>query len=116
MSDLAELLADCDARGIRLHPAGDGGLTIDAPRAALTPEMLARLKAHKADLLTLLRPVPDVALAPPTPTKPICRCGSTAWRDVKIHNGQSIRRDCGHCGRFLEFPVWYEKGTLQNEK
>ena len=58
MSDLAELLADCDAWGIRLHPAGDGGLTIDAPQAALTPDIVARLKAHKAELLALLRPAP----------------------------------------------------------
>ena len=48
---LANLLADCDARGIRLLLAGDGGLTIDAPQDALTPELIGRLKAHKADLL-----------------------------------------------------------------
>lgn len=118
MSDLAELLADCDARGIRLHPAGDGGLTIDAPQAALTPDMVARLKTHKAELLALLRPAPAVQYQPlPTmkPTvKPICRCGSAAWRDVPIHNGQSVRRDCAGCGRFLDFPIWYGKGTGHN--
>ena len=31
MNDLAVLLADCDALGIRLHSAGDGSLTIDTP-------------------------------------------------------------------------------------
>ena len=65
MTDLAELLADCDAHGIRLLVAGNGGLTIDAPQDALTPELLERLKTHKAELLALLRPTPDVAPAPP---------------------------------------------------
>jgi hypothetical protein len=113
MTELAALLADCDARGIRLHPAADGGLTIDAPQAAPTPDLLDRLKAHKAELLELLRPTPE-AVGPTTeqsePTT-VCRCGSTTWRDVPIHNGQSVRRDCGRCGRFLAFPVWYGNTT-----
>jgi hypothetical protein len=56
MTGLDELLADCDARGIRLVPAGDGGLTIDAPKDALTPDLIGRLKSHKAELLAILRP------------------------------------------------------------
>ena len=68
MTELAKLLADCDARGIRLHHAGDGGLTIDAPQTDLTPDMVARLKTHKDELLTLLLPRPDVALVPPVAT------------------------------------------------
>ena len=142
MTGLAELLADCDAHGIRLLPAGDGGLTIDAPQDALTPAMLARLKARKAELLASLLPAvdagaavvqfsPEVAawamadetwantrpanIVPTKPTGAVCRCGSTMWRDVPIHGGQSVRRDCGRCGRFLDFPVWYGKDTLQNE-
>ena len=35
------------------------------------------------------------------------RCGSRKFRDVDIHNGQSLRRDCAQCGRFLDFPLWY---------
>jgi hypothetical protein len=78
-----------------------------------------RLKAHKAELLTLLRPRPDfdVDNAPDAEPAPIidkattakvgCRCGSTTWRDVPIHGGQSKRRDCGRCGRFVEFVQWY---------
>lgn len=53
-SILSELLADCDAHGIRLFPASDGGLTIDAPDDALTPELLAQLRVAKAELLALL--------------------------------------------------------------
>jgi len=122
-----DLLAECEARGIRLTPAGDGGLSIDAPRDALTPDLLGRLKAHKADLLAMLRPAPEpipalpVAAqeAPAKPTKAVCRCGSTTWRDVVLrhapHNGTTVRRDCGRCGRFMEFPVWYGKDTRQKE-
>lgn len=56
-----ELLAECEAHGIRLTVYGDGGLAIDAPRDAMTPDLLARLKAHKADVLALLRPAPEAA-------------------------------------------------------
>lgn len=50
-SILADLLAECDSHGIRLALADDGGLTIDAPQLALTPDLLDRLKAQKAALL-----------------------------------------------------------------
>lgn len=60
-SILADVLADCDAHGIRLALADGGGLAIDAPKDALTPNLLARLKEHKADLLVMLRPAPEVA-------------------------------------------------------
>lgn len=123
-SILANLLSECDAHGIRLLLAGDGGLTIDAPEDTLTPELLDRLKANKAEVLALLRAATVATLAPPsalskTPAKPakaVCRCGSTTWRDVPIHGGQSIRRDCGRCGRFLHFPVWYGKDALHHEQ
>ncbi len=60
-SIIADLLADCDAHGIRLGIADDNGLAIDAPKDALTPDLIARMKAHKADLLAVLRPAPDPA-------------------------------------------------------
>ena len=114
MTDLTELLADCNARGIRLLPADDGGLIIDAPQAALTPDLMDRLKSNKAELRASLKRMPDVALplteaveGGAVPAKPVCRCGSTTWRDVPIHDGQSIRRDCGKCGRLVCFPRWY---------
>lgn len=117
MSGLAELLDECDAQGIRLIPSGNGGLTIDAPDDALTPGLMARLTTHKADLLAFLRPMPiafpDTSIAiqdtPAMPSTAVCRCGSTKWRDVPIHGGKSIRRDCARCDRFISFPVWYGK-------
>lgn len=121
IAKLSELLADCEARGIRLLPNGSGGLTIDAPHDALTSELTGRLKAHKAALLHLLRATPAAAPEPPKPAsdaaaKPVCRCGSTTWCDMPIHGGRSVRRDCGRCGRFIDFPLWYRKDTLLNEQ
>jgi hypothetical protein len=120
----ADLLEECDAKGIRLLLADDGGLTIDSSQDALTPDLLERLTAHKGELLKLLRQSSgfDIDSAPdaePIPVAqdsatPACSCGGTTWRDVPIHHGQSIRRDCGRCGRFIDFPIWY--GALQNEK
>jgi hypothetical protein len=128
MNALAKLLTDCDAHGIHLAVADDGGLAIDAPRDVLTPGFVDRLRVHKAELLTLLRPSPSIpgqqktatkeenGSASATAAKPVCRCGSTTWRDVPIHGGQSIRRECGWCRRFIDFPVWYGKGALRNEQ
>src|SRR5262245_8737497 len=113
MTGPTNLLAECEARGVRLIPAGPSDLTVRGPKRALTPDLIERLKAHKAELLNVLRPAQAggdsraaatmLALAPP---KPVCRCGSTRWRDAPIHNGQSLRRDCGRCARFIDFPVW----------
>jgi hypothetical protein len=171
-SELTSLLVECKTCGVRLALAGYGGLAIDAPQDALTPDLLDRLKTHKAELLAMLRPAPDAARidpsdaaavwqaaldqlegdpmfppammeslrsakarwaneephadtandpapaltcnAPPKPAKAVCRCGGTTWRDVPIHGGQSIRRDCGGCGRFLDFPLWYGKDAGHN--
>ena len=119
---LADLLAACEAQNVLLIPTGDGELTIESPPYALTPELLGRLKAHKAELLALLRPKSEAAVAVPVPTRTaeaepevaVCRCGSTSWQDVPIHDGQSVRRDCGRCGRFIGFPVWYGRETGGN--
>jgi hypothetical protein len=107
-----ELFSKLARLGIRLKAEGDR--LRFAPRSAVTPDLADRMKAHKAELLAMLRPVSDVALAPPVvtrdaPAKPACRCGSTAWHDAPIHCGKSVRRDCRSCGRFIEFPVWYGK-------
>jgi hypothetical protein len=44
------------------------------------------------------------------PTSGTCtRCGSDHFKDVPIHGGKSIRRDCAKCGKFLAFPKWSPK-------
>lgn len=50
-SIFAELLRECETHGVQLSTDGDGRLTIDAPQDTLTPDLLGRLKAHKADVL-----------------------------------------------------------------
>jgi hypothetical protein len=41
------------------------------------------------------------------PTPGTCdRCGSDQHKDFPIHGGQSIRRDCAKCGRFISWPNW----------
>ena len=115
-STLADLLAECDAQGVRLLPCGQGELTIDAPQAVLTPELLERLRTHKAELVAQLRPKcrgEPRGAARTTAARPICRCGSTTWVDVPIHDGQSTRRDCARCGRFVDFSRWYGIDALQ---
>lgn len=159
----ADLLLDLDRLGIQVE--ADGERLQYFPRSALTPDLLDRLKAHKADLLAVLRPAPDLSPvnqadaaavwqaaldrlegdplfppglmeglraaevrwgyepalpvatsdAPAKSTQEVCRCGSTTWCDVTIHGGQSVRRDCSRCGRFLDFPVWYGQDALHYE-
>ncbi len=42
------------------------------------------------------------------------KCGSTDFRDTLIHEGRSTRRDCARCGRFIDFPRWYENGRTES--
>lgn len=41
----------------------------------------------------------------------VCICNSTTYVDTFIHDGESVRCDCQHCGRTIGFSVWY--GALQ---
>ena len=117
----AEIVADLARRGIRLEAHGERLRYY--PRSALTLDQLDKLTIHKSELLTLLSRASDFdfdsaldaelapIIDPVTTTQEICRCGSTTWQDVPIHDGQSIRRDCGYCGRFIEFAVWHGIST-----
>ena len=138
----AELLLELSSLGVRLQARDDRPRY--SPKSGVTAELSEQLKAHKVEVLALLRPVAapmpartELGLNSPkadandrpavigdTSPNPAmtaeaavaaCRCGATAWRDVPIHGGQSIRRDCGGCGRFIDFPIWYGNDTLQNE-
>ena len=47
------------------------------------------------------------------PPGAICSCGSDQWIDVPLHSrdhaGQSIRRDCVRCDKFIRYVRWYGK-------
>jgi hypothetical protein len=59
---VADLLAELSRRGITLRPAGPHlGVS---PRSALTPELLARIREHKAEILSTLAPPPLPYLFP----------------------------------------------------
>jgi len=45
----------------------------------------------------------------PVPEFRCTDCGHPEYRDTKIHDGQSIRRDCARCGRTAGFPLWFGK-------
>ncbi len=86
----AELLAHLDRLGVRLE--ADGDRLRYYPRSTLTPELIARLKAHKGDVLAMLTATPDREFFPwsnwrgdlsgnyPLKTTTICRCGSITWQ------------------------------------
>jgi predicted RNA-binding Zn-ribbon protein involved in translation (DUF1610 family) len=122
------LLDTLRRRGVVLAVVGDE--LRYRPRQAVDGTTLALLRQHKAALLVLLRggqaadlpppgPTPPDPVAPPPPPSPqppphagpaaprCPHCGSAATRDVPIHGGRSVRRDCTTCGRFVSFPVWY---------
>jgi len=149
---VTELMIDLRERGIQLEAHGDR--LRYSPKAAMTPELAERVKAHKPTLLAILtaddvlaavlwqaaldllegdpefpsemlagcrqasirweseRPAGDCVIESAEgeidPDAPQCdRCGSTDYRDISIHNGQSVRRDCGRCHRFMGWPRWY---------
>jgi hypothetical protein len=122
----AVLLANLTARGVEFHV--DGDKLRFRPATCLTPDEFDAVRQHKTALLALIRPMPSFdennaakvsprpVLEPPIKVKRACRCDSTTWRDVPIHDGQSVRRDCGRCGRFIEFAVWHGKDAGQKDQ
>lgn len=105
-----DLLTQLNSRGIELVAAG-AKLRFH-PVDRLTQFDLENLREHKATILRLLRSEGIVygnRFADPRPMTTCDRCSSTTYRDVPIHGGWSIRRDCGRCSRFLGWPRWYEK-------
>lgn len=116
LNPVSQLLATCDSLGIRLLPDVDGGLSIDAPQDALTPELLQQLVANKVNLLADLAAGQlrhEKASSMTGGAIAACRCGSTTWHDVPIHDGRSTRRDCARCARFIDFSRWYGVVALQ---
>ena len=76
----AVVLAELEARGIRAYRL-DAETVRLIPKAAVTPEIRAKVKAAKVDLLAVLPPVPAI---PPDPTPTPAPCPTCAgvvfWR------------------------------------
>ncbi len=144
---VTELIDTLAIQGIQLRVQDDELLY--APKALVTPDMAKELRAHKAELMAMLRrddSVTDIEFVVttvhpseigadgwqvgtipwPSPQPPEGRtwrqmthrpsrttpgacdkCSSTEWRDTSIHDGQSTRRECSKCGRFISFTRWY---------
>lgn len=95
-----DLLTECEALGIQITPAGDGRLTIDAPQDVLTPELLARLRAYKTDLLAALA----VTAKPPVEreTATASDLDLPAWQEVETID---LPAPCPNCGHIF---VWWD--------
>jgi len=83
--------------------------------ASFPPEIIHALRTATVRWEVAAEPADDAKAAQPA-SRPRCkRCKSTAYIDVVLkhwpHNGQSIRRDCRHCGFLIGFPLWYGKAS-----
>jgi hypothetical protein len=107
-------------------------LLVEASENVLTEELIETLRKRKQEILSHLsaydgRPAQGRRDAF-TPVALRCRgglltrrprsqysktgcryCGSSDYRDTPIHYGESTRRDCAHCDRYIGFVRWYGK-------
>lgn len=121
MSAVAEILAELSRRGVAVH--ADGETIRLKPRASLDDRLLARVRAHKPEILAVLSGRPatcsltcyeiepgkwihqpwdgcETSLTP-QPEKPPQRTESLCW-----HCGGSGQCNCISCGRFETIAVW----------
>jgi hypothetical protein len=66
---------------------------------------------RKADRIRTLNPeaTAQIVLEPELQQEPCRRCGSRKTYLAIIHAGESLRRDCAQCGRFIDFPSWNKR-------
>ncbi len=50
----------------------------------------------------------------PVPGDRCGRCRSVYSHLIPIHKGDSLRRDCSGCGRYIENPVWYDPAAARD--
>jgi hypothetical protein len=95
---------------------GEGGLPAIRSRCRCLDPLAALEGLEAVSLVEFRQPkaAPSPRKAKPRKPDAVCPCGSTQWRDVPIHGGRSIRRDCARCGRFIAFPLWY--GRKEDEQ
>ncbi len=84
----------------------DGSACMDWPADLDTPGRRRDFELHQAIIAKLL--VADHDHGVHHDGGPTCpRCGGQQFRDTTIHAGESVRRDCATCGRFIDFTVWH---------
>ena len=84
----AQVMTDLARLGIRIE--ADGDRLRYSPRSVVTPDLTRRLKAHKGELMAILR-----SEAPPEDSEPTCCwCGST-----RLVDGKQGRIWCDDCER-----------------
>lgn len=84
MTPAQALVANLQARGIELQACGDA--LRFRPKAAVTPDLASRLKAHKSELLRILAD----AVEPDLPPRPPARRGYVA--ELARRDGQWVWR------------------------
>lgn len=111
-----EYIAFLESMGVTLKVHGEK-LQV-SPARAVGPGTLSVLKAHKPEIIEALLEQRQLSTSTQIPksaassesvdsTTAYCpRCQSNHYIDVPIHNGQSTRRDCAKCNRFLGWPLW----------
>lgn len=116
--ELVQALDTLDAAGGRLSVEA-GRLRVDVD-VELPDAVWSTLKRYREQLVAALagdrqlwaddgpiwRDGPEDRLPLPAGVDACDRCGSTETRDQTIHDGRSVRRDCGICGRFRRFVIW----------
>jgi len=87
-TEIIPLLAECEEAGIRLSVA-DGKLVVEAPAGVVKPELLARLKQHKAALVAALSAGDVAPVAPSAEPAPAAAepTGSVAAAPVGLPPG-----------------------------
>jgi hypothetical protein len=125
MALLVQLL---EGRGVALRVSPGGELQVRDRDKRLSPADRAAVHHYRHDLADLAdwlaAPAPECGVfqhpqrvesdeierpreqAEPCAGPRCDRCGATEFVEVSTHNGASIRRDCGRCGRTWGFPVW----------
>ena len=79
------LLRDLEQAGVKVVLGSPGKLKLCGPRKALSSELVARVRAHKPELLALLAPAPP----------PVCGHGNA----LVIFTVADRGRLCGRCWR-----------------
>jgi hypothetical protein len=87
------------------------------PEQAGTPEDLGSLNRcmeyfeRLADEVEFHNPerLAQIVLEPEQQESPCRRCGNRTTYLAILHAGESLRRDCAKCGRFIDFPSWHNR-------